>query len=107
MGSVKRNLKASLGTAVGSSIVCVGVYCFPHQYPLILCPCQQQIALFVIPYVHAGHRDVALTLFHSFIVILGWTLNKPLTLLLNPFESIVLFLSGRTLTYYCSNPDVG
>ena len=38
----------------------------------------QQIALFVIP----------------FIVTLGWILGKPLSLLFDPFESIVLFLSG-------------
>ena len=34
--------------------------------------------------------------FHSFITILGWILGKPLTLLLDPFQSIVLFLSGQT-----------
>lgn len=38
----------------------------------------QQIALFVIP----------------FIITLGWILGKPLTLLFDPLESIVLFLSG-------------
>jgi hypothetical protein len=54
MGSVKRDLRGSLGAAVGSSIVCIGVYCLPHRCPLILCPFRQQIALFVIPYVHAG-----------------------------------------------------
>jgi hypothetical protein len=97
MGSVKRNSKAYIGAAVGSSIVCIGVYCLAHQYPLILCPCRQQIALFVIPYVHAGIRDFVLTLFCSFTVILGWILGKPLTLLFDPFESIVLFLSGETL----------
>jgi hypothetical protein len=106
MGSVKRNLKASLGAAVGSSIVCIGVYCLPLQYPLILCPCRQQIALFVIPYVYARHCGVALTPFHSFIVILGWILGKPLTLLFDPFESVVLFLSGETPTCYRCNPDV-
>ncbi|KAG2112544.1 uncharacterized protein F5147DRAFT_683310 [Suillus discolor] len=37
-----------------------------------------QIALFVIP----------------FIVTLGWIMNKPLTLLFDPLESIVMFLSG-------------
>lgn len=37
-----------------------------------------QIALFVIP----------------MLVILGWILGKPLTLLFDPFESIVLFLAG-------------
>jgi len=42
-----------------------------------------QIALFVIP----------------FIVILGWILGKPLTLLFDPFESIVLFLSVLTVNY--------
>lgn len=62
MGSVKRDLRVSLGAAVGSSI---------------------QIALFVIP----------------FIVLLGWTLGKPMTLLFDPFESIVLFLSVLTLNY--------
>ncbi|KAL6299872.1 calcium/proton exchanger [Sparassis latifolia] len=40
-----------------------------------------QIALFVIP----------------FSVILGWWIGKPLTLLFDPFESIVLFLSGMSL----------
>jgi len=42
-----------------------------------------QIALFVIP----------------FIVILGWILGKPLTLLFDPFESIVLFLAVLTVNY--------
>ncbi|KAI0303725.1 calcium/proton exchanger [Multifurca ochricompacta] len=42
-----------------------------------------QIALFVIP----------------FITILGWILGKPLTLLFDPFESIVLFLSVLTVNY--------
>jgi hypothetical protein len=36
-----------------------------------------------------------LTPFRSFIVTLGWMLGKPLTLLFDPFESIVLFLSGE------------
>jgi hypothetical protein len=30
----------------------------------------------------------------SFIVTLGWILGKPLTLLFDPYESIVLFLAG-------------
>ncbi|KAI0028865.1 calcium/proton exchanger [Vararia minispora EC-137] len=42
-----------------------------------------QIALFVIP----------------FIVTLGWILGKPLTMLFDPFESIVLFLSVLTVNY--------
>ena len=29
------------------------------------------------------------------MVTLGWILGKPLTLLFDPFESIVLFLSGE------------
>lgn len=93
---------------MGSSIVRIGVYRVARQYPLILCPCRQQIALFVIPYVvYLGHRGVALTPFHSFIVILGWGLGKPLTLLFDPFESIVLFLSGGTPTCYRYNIGVG
>ncbi|KAF8557438.1 Calcium/proton exchanger [Imleria badia] len=42
-----------------------------------------QIALFVIP----------------FIVTLGWILGKPLTLLFDPLQSIVLFLSVITVNY--------
>jgi Ca2+:H+ antiporter len=42
-----------------------------------------QIALFVIP----------------FMVILGWIIGKPLTLLFDPYESIVLFLSVLTVNY--------
>ncbi|KAG1750398.1 calcium proton exchanger [Suillus paluster] len=42
-----------------------------------------QIALFVIP----------------FIVTLGWIMNKPLTLLFDPLESVVLFLSVLTVNY--------
>ena len=32
----------------------------------------------------------------SFIVTLAWILGKPLTLLFDPFQSIVLFLSGTS-----------
>ncbi|KAF8841772.1 calcium proton exchanger [Paxillus ammoniavirescens] len=42
-----------------------------------------QIALFVIP----------------FIVTLAWIIGKPLTLLFDPFQSIVLFLSVLTVNY--------
>jgi Ca2+:H+ antiporter len=42
-----------------------------------------QIALFVIP----------------FIVILGWILGKPLTLLFDPYESIAMFLAVLTVNY--------
>ncbi|KAJ8592050.1 calcium/proton exchanger [Rhizopogon salebrosus TDB-379] len=42
-----------------------------------------QIALFVIP----------------FIVTLGWIMGKPLTLLFDPLESVVLFLSVITVNY--------
>ena len=46
-----------------------------------------QIALFVIP----------------FIVTLGWIIGKPMSMLFDPFESIVLFFSGACilpLMYY-------
>ncbi|KAF8896266.1 hypothetical protein BD779DRAFT_1668091 [Infundibulicybe gibba] len=42
-----------------------------------------QIAIFVIP----------------FIVILGWILGKPLSLLFDPYESITLFLAVLTINY--------
>ncbi|KAH9972802.1 hypothetical protein BGW80DRAFT_1312631 [Lactifluus volemus] len=43
----------------------------------------QQTALFVIP----------------FMVILGWILDKPLPLLFDPFESIVLYISVHVMSY--------
>ncbi|KAI0690168.1 hypothetical protein BC835DRAFT_1417988 [Cytidiella melzeri] len=42
-----------------------------------------QTALFVIP----------------FMVLLGWALDKPLALLFDPFESILLFISVHTMSY--------
>ena len=39
---------------------------------------EQQTALFVIP----------------FMSLLGWVLDKPLALLFDPFESVVLYISG-------------
>jgi len=42
-----------------------------------------QIALFVVP----------------FIITLGWILGKPLTLLFDPYESVVLFLAVLTVNY--------
>ncbi|KAJ7274457.1 calcium/proton exchanger [Mycena haematopus] len=42
-----------------------------------------QIALFVIP----------------FIMVLGWILDKPLTMLFDPYESIALFLAVLTVNY--------
>ncbi|KAJ7687898.1 Sodium/calcium exchanger protein-domain-containing protein, partial [Mycena olivaceomarginata] len=42
-----------------------------------------QIALFVIP----------------FIMILGWILGKPLTMLFDPFESVAVFLAVMTVNY--------
>lgn len=30
----------------------------------------------------------------SFIVVLGWILGKPMSLLFDPYESVVLFFSG-------------
>ncbi|KAH8099931.1 Sodium/calcium exchanger protein-domain-containing protein [Cristinia sonorae] len=42
-----------------------------------------QTALFVIP----------------FMVILGWIIDKPLALLFDPFESVVLYISVHTMSY--------
>ncbi|EAU85600.2 hypothetical protein CC1G_06313 [Coprinopsis cinerea okayama7 len=42
-----------------------------------------QTALFVIP----------------FMVLLAWVVNKPLTLLMDPFQSLVLYLSVQTTSY--------
>ncbi|KAF7985745.1 hypothetical protein HWV62_2364 [Athelia sp. TMB] len=74
--SVKDKLTLSLGVAVGSSIVSV----IPKK---ISNSKLTQIALFVIP----------------FIVTLAWIIGKPLTLLFDPLESIVLFLAVLTVNY--------
>nr|AVR29897.1 putative calcium-hydrogen exchanger 5 [Ganoderma lucidum] len=74
--SVKDKLTLSLGVAVGSSIVRPIPPTLPH-FP------RHQIALFVIP----------------FIVTLAWIMGKPLSLLFDPFESIVLFLSVLVVNY--------
>lgn len=47
----------------------------------------QQISLFVIP----------------FTVVLSWILGKPLTMLFDPLESIVLFLSVLVVHYTASD----
>ena len=31
------------------------------------------------------------------MILLGWALDKPLALLFDPFESIVLYISGKAL----------
>lgn len=41
----------------------------------------------------------------SFLIQLGWILDKPLSLLFDPFESIVLFLSVLLANYVCLSPD--
>ena len=53
-----------------------------------------------------GHYSIPLTLFCSLLVIVGWILGKLLTLLFDPFESMVLFLSGENSTCYCWNHSV-
>ena len=83
--SVKDKLTLSLGVAVGSSIVS---YLLPIASPvtcnaLDLHSFHQQIALFVIP----------------FTIVLGWIIGRPITMLFDPFESIVLFLSVLTVNY--------
>lgn len=77
--SIKDKLTLSLGVAVGSSIVSDDLSAVAVQVWNIDAPLDaQQIALFVIP----------------FTIVLAWIIGKPLTLLFDPFESIVLFLSG-------------
>ncbi|KAF7347467.1 Calcium/proton exchanger [Mycena venus] len=57
-----------------------------------------QIALSVIPYVAGVYEDSLLT-GHRSIVTLAWMLGKPLTMLFDPFESIVLFLTVIMVNY--------
>ena len=82
--SVKDKLTLSISVAVGSSIVSF----LPFRRDLInSLPSFQQIALFVIP----------------FTVVLGWILGRPLTMLFDPFESVVLFLSVLMVNYVVQN----
>jgi Ca2+:H+ antiporter len=78
LSSVKDKLTLSLNVAVGSSIVRQRPFSFLVFNGIFFF---QQIALFVVPA----------------IIILGWILNKPLTLLFDPYESIVLFFSGSLI----------
>ena len=79
--SVKDKLTLSLGVAVGSSIVSSPSTPYPSTTNLL--SSLQQIALFVIP----------------FIIVLGWIIGRPITMLFDPFESIVLFFSVLTVNY--------
>ena len=75
--SVKDQLSLSISVAVGSTIV--SRFCVLRQSRFSLNRTRaQQTALFVIPAM----------------VILGWVLGKPLALLFDPFESVVLYISG-------------
>ena len=78
--SVKDKLTLSISIAVGSSIVS---FLLPSWCCTINSLQSQQIALFVTP----------------FTIILGWIIGRPLTMLFDPFESIVLFLTVSTVNY--------
>ena len=75
---MKDQLSLSISVAVGSTIVSELHKVALEMVFLLNCPCIQQTALFVIPAM----------------VILGWVLGKPLALLFDPFESVVLYISG-------------
>ena len=85
--SVRDKLSLSVGVAVGISIVSpppqACYFSFVTRSILNLLLSIQQIALFVIP----------------FIVVLGWIIGRPMTMLFDPFESIVLFFSVLTVNY--------
>jgi Ca2+/H+ antiporter len=74
----KDKLDLSIGVAVGSSIQYVVAALAPS-----LAKCGSRVALFIIPV----------------LVLLGWCLDKPLSLLFDPFQSIVLFLSVLIVNY--------
>jgi len=87
--SVKDKLTSGLATTVGSSIVsppppdCV-TGCVYHAQ---LTPSLQQTSLFVIP----------------FIVVLGWVIDRPITMLFDPLECVALFFSTLTVNYVVQN----
>ena len=87
--SVKDKLTAGMATTVGSSIVSPP----PRLYQWVACttlslpPPPQQTSLFVIP----------------FIVILGWMIGRPITMLFDPLECAALFFSTLTVNYVVQN----
>jgi len=93
--SLEDRLHLSLSVAIGSSIV----RSFPRHllsvivdyYPAnrALCYSVRFITHIPSPAVHPYSCRL--------IVILGWILGKPLSLLFDPLESVVLFLSGTSL----------
>jgi Ca2+:H+ antiporter len=88
--SVKDKLTSGLVATVGSSIVsslslhpdCVVRLRVPHSLTPL-----QQTSLFVIP----------------FIVILGWMIGRPITMLFDPLECIALFFSVLVVNYVVQN----
>ena len=97
--SIKDKLTLSLGVAVGSSIVRPCRILHPTRFDEIFVY-EANCAI-----CHSVRSSIAfmvqcLPTFYSFSVTLGWIIGKPLTLLFDPFESIVLFLSGTNLSYF-------
>lgn len=107
--ATKDKLDASIRTAVGSTIV-RGVLYLHHcmstadeiayvaNLPLHH-PVRNALSVFkrLICYV----ADTYNTYCPRFLTILAWSMDKPLTFLFDPYESIVLFLSGTVYTYQC------
>lgn len=101
--SVKDKLNLSIGVAVGSSIVSLVIVYFQkvtkRLYSKLLSSLFRMAQYILFP------KHILTGFFFSlkrFIVTLGWILNKPLTLLFDPYESISMFLAGNWfLSYPC------
>jgi Ca2+:H+ antiporter len=103
--SVKDKLTLSLGVAVGSSIVSIPcASTLPQSRLTVSCSVPIKANRAICRSVSSHFSSIANSYSHpvffyistSFIVILGWILQKPMSLLFDPFESIVLFLSGES-----------
>ncbi|KAK7044238.1 hypothetical protein VNI00_007960 [Paramarasmius palmivorus] len=106
--SVKDKLSLSLGVAVGSSIVSV-VLNFAYTFAEFTLRSKLHYSsfrtsysyVFMAEYFDRFNRNtrtyarpaVTEATPHRFIVTLGWIIGKPLTLLFDPYQSVVLFLS--------------
>ncbi len=92
---MKDKITLSLGVAVGSSIVSALTSIISTETD---CPFRvaNRALCYPVSAIHAGvgGRILIGLLSFRFIVTLGWWIDKPLTLLFDPFESIVLFLTG-------------
>jgi len=96
--SVKDKLTLSIGVAVGSSIVSLDPATNYFIDANLHIPAANSTLCDSVRSTSLRKWEAMLTgPIHRFIVILAWILDKPLTLLFDPYESVTLFLAGEVV----------